>query len=182
MKFAVVRFNTYFIVALGCLLGACKSNSAGKKEEKEASTIRFHLEVNPDGTERNGPVPIHRTQPFYVNVEKSPFLTEFNVVKASAEDDGLGGFQFVIRFDRTGTWLLQNYTLSHNGKRIAVFSHFGRPKEKGKGEARWLGAPLITARITNGVFTFTPDATRDETERIARGLNNVAEKEQKYNP
>jgi hypothetical protein len=43
-------------------------------------------------------------------------------------------------------------------------------------ENRFLGAPLITKRITDGVFVFTPDATREEAERIVAGLNNVIAK------
>ena len=41
-------------------------------------------------------------------------------------------------------------------------------------EARWLAAPRISQRIKDGVLVFTPDATREEAERIVRGLNNVA--------
>jgi hypothetical protein len=32
----------------------------------------------------------------------------------------------------------------------------------------------MNERILDGTLTFTPDATREETERIVRGLNNVA--------
>ena len=41
-------------------------------------------------------------------------------------------------------------------------------------EARWLAAPMITRRITNGLFVFTPDCSREEAERIVLGLNHVA--------
>ena len=37
-----------------------------------------------------------------------------------------------------------------------------------------MAAPRIARRISNGVISFTPDATRDEAEQIAIGLNNVA--------
>jgi hypothetical protein len=40
---------------------------------------------------------------------------------------------------------------------------------------RWLAAPRITGRIADGRLEFTPDATRDEAERIVHGLNRVAE-------
>jgi hypothetical protein len=53
-----------------------------------------------------------------------------------------------------------------------VFCKFGR-------DPRWLAAPQITKHLSAGVFTFTPDATREEAERIVTGLNNVAEKVKK---
>ena len=72
----------------------------------------------------------------------------------------------MIQFDKHGTLVLDNVTSSYKGSRIVVFSQFG--------SARWLAAPRIMNRISDGVFTFTPDASREETERIARGLNNIA--------
>jgi hypothetical protein len=38
---------------------------------------------------------------------------------------------------------------------------------------------LLSGRISNGLFAFTPDTTREEADRIARGLNNVAEQVRK---
>ena len=46
-------------------------------------------------------------------------------------------------------------------------------------ETRWLAAPLITKRISDGVFIFTPDASKEETERIVNGLKNVIKQLQK---
>jgi hypothetical protein len=43
-------------------------------------------------------------------------------------------------------------------------------------DCRWLAAPVISHRIGDGVLVFTPDATREEAEEIALGLNNVAKK------
>lgn len=182
-----MRFNTYLslLVALCWLAGGCQSSAKKKNPEKfapQASTLRFHLEANRDGTERNFPVLVHRAQSFQVNVERDPFLSEFNVTKAGVVDDALGGFNLFIQFDRKGTWLLEQYTTAHKGRRIAIFSHFAHPTEKGKGEARWLAAPLITKRITDGTFAFTPDASRAEAESIAAGLNKIAKKEQVNNP
>lgn len=71
-----------------------------------------------------------------------------------------------IIFDSTGTILLDELTTSNKGRHIAIFCQFG--------DIRWIAAPLITQKNLNGVFVFTPDATREEAERIVRGLNNVA--------
>ena len=71
-----------------------------------------------------------------------------------------------------GTVLLEECTAANRGRRIAIFSQFG---EKIK-DYRWLAAPVITRRISDGVLVFTPDATREEAEEIALGLNNVSKK------
>ena len=164
------RFNLY-LLALISLLGVTGCLSTKKKE---ATLLKFHLEVNPDGSDRSKPVPIYRASPIYVNVETKPFLQEGNVVQAAVIDDSFGGFQLKVQLDRQGSWLLEQYTTASKGKRVAIFSHFG--------EARWLGAPILTKRIADGVFAFTPDATREETERMVRGLNELAKKSQKDNP
>ena len=41
---------------------------------------------------------------------------------------------------------------------------------------RWLAAPLVQTHITDGLLVFTPDATREEADQIAAGLNTVAKK------
>jgi len=72
----------------------------------------------------------------------------------------------MIQFNKHGTLVLDMVTTGNRGSRVAVHSQFG--------DSRWLAAPRITGRIANGIFTFTPDATREESERIVRGLNNIA--------
>jgi hypothetical protein len=169
MAARLVRFNAYLALALFALCWAgCQA-----LKKKEASTLRVHLEVNRDGTDKNGPVPVYRENPVYVNVEHSPFLTEASIAKASLVD-ALGSFQIMIQYDRRGTWLLEQYSTANRGRRIAIFSQFG--------QARWLAAPVLQNRISDGLLVFTPDATREESERIVRGLSNVAKAMQKGNP
>jgi hypothetical protein len=167
MKMRVRGFNAYLFLLLMALAAGCQT-----VKKKEASTLRLHLEVNPDGTERNAPVWIGRADAFPVNVEKEPFLNEAHVAQAFLVD-ALGGFQIMIQFDRRGTWLLEQYSTAAKGNRVAIFSQFG--------EARWLGAPVMSQRITDGTLVFTPDATRPEAQRIVRGLNSVAKELQKGN-
>src|SRR5687768_4359396 len=159
MKSCSMRFNIYFLSALLVLLIGCQSGSFSKKK---VSTLRLHLEVNADGTARNSPVPIYRNNPLYVNVENQPFLHEGSIRQATLVE-GLGGFELRVDFDRHGTWLLEQYSTAYKGKRAAIFSQFG--------PARWLAAPIMSERITNGVLIFTPDATREEAERLVEGLN-----------
>src|SRR4051812_11866723 len=167
MRICIKTFNTYLLIALFAIGPGSGCKSLGRK--KEASTLRLHLEVTPDGTDRNEPVPIYRANPIFVNVEKQAFLNEGTITKASVVDV-MGGFAIFVQYDRKGTWLLEQYTTANKGRRIAVMSQFG--------EVRWLAAPVITKRISDGAFVFTPDATRQEADRIVRGLNNVAKEMQ----
>ena len=86
----------------------------------------------------------------------------------------MGGYSISVQFDKEGTWLLEQYTTGNKGKRVAIAAEFG--------EMRWLGAPVMTQRIGNGLFVFAPDASREEAERIVGGLNNLAKRVQKDKP
>ena len=156
-------FNIYFLWLLAGLLTGCKTTEE-KKKSKDASTIRLHLEVNADGTPHSGGVPIYRQQPIMVNVNREPFLTEGELQEASVVE-ALGGFAIKLQFNRHGSLVLDGTTTSYKGRRIGIQSQFT--------ESRWLAAPLISQRLSNGVLVFTPDATREEAERIVRGLNNL---------
>jgi len=160
------RFNIYLLLLLALAFGGgCKTG----KGKKQYSTLRVYLEVNPDGTDKNGPVPIFREKPMLVNVEKMPFLTEGQVSRARVVDV-FGGFVLQIEFNQEGTWLLEQYSASNPGKHFAIQSIFGAKTNM----VRWLAAPRITRPITNGTLTFTPDATHEEADQIVLGLNNLA--------
>lgn len=172
MRIRFLRFNTYLALTLATLALAIGCKSAEKKTGKEnfskrdQASLRLYLEVNPDGSDRNAPVSIGRENPFQVNVEKKAFLTEFNIERASVVD-ALGGFSISIQFDKPGGWLLEQYTTAYKGKHMAIAAEFG--------EMRWLAAPVITQRLADGLLVFTPDATREEAERLVSGLSRVAE-------
>src|SRR6185295_16285008 len=89
MKIRCTTFNTLLPWMLTALLAGCESH--GGKSKKEASTLRLHLEVTPDGTARSAPVPIFRARPIQVNVEKDAFLNEGLIQKAEVVND-LAGF------------------------------------------------------------------------------------------
>ena len=168
------RFNTYLALAMAiALVGGCQSPERVRK--KAASTLRLHLEVKPDGTSFNSAVPIYRAAPVMINVEKTAFVDESSVAEAKVTDTP-GGFAIQIQFDQLGTRRLEEYSTARKGSRFAVFSQFG----DAAAQARWLAAPLVSHQITNGVFVFTPDATREEAERMVLGLNNVAREVKKH--
>jgi hypothetical protein len=165
-------FNIYLgMTLIFALLIGCKSNP----EKTTMSVVRLHLEVNRDSTEKSSPVPIYRDKPVMVNVEKSPFITE-GLVKEARVIDTVGGFAIRLQFERRGSWLLEQYTGSNRGKRIAVYGEFFDPPGSKSNVTRWLAAPIIAQRISDGVLTFTPDASREECNLLVLGLNNLAKK------
>jgi preprotein translocase subunit SecD len=133
----------------------------------------LHQEVHPDPTGHSETVTVHRDPEIKMTIDKEAFLNG-SAVKEAKVIDVMGGFALQFQFDRQGTWLLEEFTANARGRHIAIFSQFEKPSEKKLNAGRWLAAPLISNIITNGVLTFTPDATREEAQDIALGLNNVA--------
>ncbi len=165
------RFNIYLLVTLAAVaLCGCRS-TGDKRSKKLLSTARFYLETGRYSSKASERVPIYRAQPSWINVEQTPFLSEADVAQAEVVDVE-GGFALRIRFDHAGATRLEICTVENKGRRIGVFSQFGEKIQ----DHRWLAAPLITHRISDGVLIFTPDASREEAEEIAQGLNNVAKK------
>jgi hypothetical protein len=172
MLFRVLRFNTYLPLVLALMTGCATGRNpartkAGKNEE---ASLRLHLEVNTDGSERSGLITVGREHPFQLNVEKVAFVTEFQIEQASVVDE-LGGYSISIQFNKQGTFLLEMATTANKGRHLAIAAEFG--------EMRWLAAPLITRGIGDGKLVFAPDATRAEAERIVNGLNRLAQRAQK---
>jgi preprotein translocase subunit SecD len=172
MMIRAQRFNTYLMVAVAAGLAGWGCQSIEKlTTPKLLSSLRLFIESPLDGTAAKEKVPIYREKPVWVTIDQLPVLTEGNVMGAIVVDE-VGGYALKIQFDRRGTELLEQLTSSNRGRRVAILSQFG---EKIK-DYRWLAAPIITRRISDGVLVFTPDATREEAEEIARGLNNVSKK------
>lgn len=160
------RFNIYLLAGMWLLTG-CQSGVVGGKNP---STLRFHHVINPDGTPRCLAIKFLRASPMELHIDRSPFLHE-GYVKKAAVLDHLGTYEIQVEFDHQGTMLLDSVSVANRGQRIAIYSDFG--------DSRWLAAPVLNRRITNGVFQFTPDASREEAQRVVDGLNRVAAKWQK---
>ena len=172
MNFYTLRFNIYLVLIMGLLAGGgCKSTPKDDKKDKEVSALRIHMESVGGPGDMTQNVSVIRADPVSVTILSSPILTEADVV-ASRVLDTTAGFAVELKFSSTGTLLLEEYSASNPGKHFVIFGQWG-----GKGnDGRWLAAPLITHRITDGILSFTPDMNRDDAYRLVFGLNNVSKK------
>jgi preprotein translocase subunit SecD len=172
MLVQAMRFNIYLagFLALGILCG-CQSPS--KKAEKRPGFLRVHIEAPARVSSQTATV--FRQAPTEINLEPRPFLTE-EYVRTASVVDVLGGFALRIEFNRSGAYLLEQYTAGNLTRRLLIFSHWIDPEDPKKEVDRWIGAPRISQTMKGGVLMFTPDASREEAERIALGLRNSAKK------
>lgn len=166
------RFNFYLLFSiLLTLVVGCQNTEY--KRKKQDTVLHIYMEAGRESADFSQPTVVGRTSPITVNIERRPFLTEDYVTEAKIVEV-MGGFALQVQFDRTGTILLEQYTASNPRKRLVVFCQFGQKLE----HTRWLAAPAVYKRIPNGILTFTPDASREETEAIELGLQNHARKTQ----
>lgn len=186
MKSCSTWFNCNLLVALVILCAGCettkdpakgpetkaatKKSEAAKKNKKERSAVALYLEAKSKADPMNS-VPIFRESPVYVTLQAEPFLTSANLVDAAVVDMQ-DGFALQLKFDSHSAFVLDTLTSANKGKRIAIFAAF--PPDQ-----RWLAAPLIQGNNPTGTLTFTPDATREECERIVRGLKNTLAEQRK---
>ena len=178
------RFNIYLLLLIAALAVSCgttktpeekKKETEEKKKDKLAATLRVHVEVHSaSGKTFSDEATVFREAPVTFTVSRSPILTEADIKEARVVDSH-GAFVLQVQFDEHGTMLLEQFTTMNPGKHFPIFAEWGEHMT----EHRWLAAPVIPKRIANGLLTFTPDATREETEQIARGLMNVGKKVQK---
>ncbi len=161
-------FNS--ILCLFSLL-ACAGCGTTQKKDVQYSLIQFHLEARLDGTERTTRVPIFRADPVYIGIQTSPFIDIGYLQKVTLVEK-LGSYAVEVQFDETGIRRMESFTTTHRGKRLAIFANFMFEDTE---QTRWLGAPVIQQTIKDGILTFTPDASRAETESLIKGLNNAIE-------
>jgi preprotein translocase subunit SecD len=173
MVIASKVFNTYLIVLLLLsLIVGCQSPE--KKAKSRLAALNVHLESR-DFPDREEKVSISRDHPFTLTVQKSAFLTHNDIAIAKVVEV-VGGFAISLQFTHAAASLLNQYTSNYPGKHLAIFCEFPSPTKEHLNEGRWLAAPRINRRISDGILLFTPDATREEADQIVLGLNNVAKK------
>jgi hypothetical protein len=183
MKIWSDRFNIYLLVLVIALGAGCKTppkeednkddsaeeKKEGRKDDKSKIVLWFHLEENLDTTGRNGPVPVYRANPELVTINRTPFLSEEELDRIKLID-APGGIEIEVKFNELhGRRALDNVTTSNLGRRIVVLAQFDKKR-------RWLAAPKITHRISNGIFRFTPDADREEAEKLVKAITHQIKK------
>ena len=170
MNFYALRFNLYLLLVMAAMLAVtgCKTDKT-KKADKHVSSLRLYMENRAQVPGSGETISVLRASPVLVTIGREPFLTEANVTAAKLLETP-GGFAIEVRFDESGTWILEQYTSANSGRHIAIFSQWSDQTK----DSRWLAAPIISHRIANGVFAFTPDASREEAQQIVIGLNNQA--------
>ena len=169
MNFYARGFNLYLlgiVVLLAAVVG-CQSN----KKDKHLAMVRIHLENRAQVTGGGQTVSVIRSNPVLVTVNTDPVLTEFNVVSATLLDTPVG-YAVQLQFDEQGAYTLEQYTSAYQGKHFVIFGQWSESITN----SRWLAAPIITHRIANGQFAFTPDASHAESKELVFGLNNMAKK------
>jgi len=171
MIIRLARFNSYFWLALlaAASFAGCQTESGGKS--KQIASLRVHLQATDDRLEHSV-ASVYRAAPIKIPIENTPFLTELNVADAKVVE-AHGVIAMVIKLDQKGAWILENYTGANPGRHFPIFTQYGDKAAL----SRWLAAPVIQSRITDGILSFTPDATREECEQIVEGLRNFARKE-----
>jgi preprotein translocase subunit SecD len=166
MNFYALRFNLYLLLlAAAVVFTGCKTDKSNKK----VASLRIHIENRAQVAGGGKTVEVLRTSPVLVTINTEPILSEFNVIKADLLETP-GGHAIEVRFDESGTWILEQYTSANSGRHLAIFSQWGELAK----ESRWIAAPLISHRNPSGVLSFTPDASHEEAQQIVTGLNNMA--------
>jgi len=168
MKVYARRFNIFFALAtMATLISGCQTD----KKSDQISVLRVHLQANQNTAGATVPVTLLRSNPVSVTIAHDPILSEANVIAARVIETP-GGFAVEIQFDETSSLMLEQYSSANPGLHFVIFGQWGDKAST----ARWLAAPLITKRIANGQLAFTPDITREQSDRLVLGLNNVAKK------
>lgn len=157
-------FNGILMLVAAAIAAGC-TTSEERILKKQLSTLRIHVESDAGTADRSSAISVHRASPILLNIDREVVLDERDVANALVVDQADGLFAVEINFNPHGTRVLERISVVNKGRRMALFSEFG--------EARWLAAPMITARNTGGRIVFTPDATREEAQRFVRGLNNM---------
>ena len=154
------------LLAAFCVLPGCLTD----RPHGPTAAVRLHVEASPNFLGTSETVSVLRADPVVINIAKEPILTEANLIAARLIE-APGGFAVELRFDETGSQILEQYTAANTGFHFLIFGQWGDKASQG----RWLAAPLITHRIGNGVLAFTPDMSHAEAEQLVTGLKNVAE-------
>lgn len=161
------RFNLYLLLMLAALL-ACGCQT-GKKKKLE-TTLRVHAEATED-TSFTRTVKIFKDESVTMKIHEMPMLSDLDLTEAKIVE-AMGGFALSLKFNPMGRWTLDHHTSMNIGRHLAIFVMFGEKPAV----SRWIAAPIISNRASDGMIVFTPDCTREEAEQIILGLAQAKEK------
>lgn len=176
MRQSIKRLFFHLVVgiSIGGILAGCATPGGdvdgdlkeSKDPEKQLGQLRIYLETHEDGI-RSQKVQVLRSAPFEVVVDRSPILTEAHLddIKLVYTDFG---YHIEIQADQRGTWLLESYTATNSGRKLVISAAFP--------EIIWLAAPIIRGRVSDGRFTFSPDASVEEANRLVLAIDNSIRK------
>jgi hypothetical protein len=169
MSFCGRRFNLYLLPVALCLLAS--GCALWHHKEKQVAVLRIHVENESSAAGSNKAISVLRSEPVTLNIFTDPILTEADVIGARVLDTP-GGFALEVKFEDIAGWKLEQYSASNPGKHLAIFAQWSDKVADG----RWLAAPLMVRRIADSKLVFTPDASREEMEKLVKGLNLAAKK------
>ncbi len=150
-----------------------KSKAKPKKEKKKKPLkyFRVHVESRRDLPERTVLAKLHSDETVQVPVEKLPALNESHLKRAALIEEP-GGYLVQFQFDSVGTKLLEAHSAAANGRHFAVAVDID-------GETRWIAILLIRRRLSEGVLSFSPAASREDMDRLVRDLNKEIDRKRK---
>lgn len=165
-----MRFN-FYLLAMLLAGGLCGCETTSSKSDKALARLTVTVESKREAEGRSESITISRAQPITLTIQSSALLNETHVAEARLMET-FAGFTMLIQFTSMGTHLLEQFTAQYPGRRFAIAAQFGENDKEV--QMRWLAAPVIKRRVSDGILAFTPDASREEAELIVRGLNNTA--------
>jgi len=155
------RFN--LILLMAALLLSCNGCQTSKSKEDE-TILRIHVEAKEDSSFTRK-IKVFKDESVTMRVHEMTLLSHVDVVDAQVVE-ALGGFAIQFKLTPMGRWQMDQHSGLNIGRHYAIYTLYG----KKPAVSRWIAAPIISHRISNGVILFTPDATREEAEMIVKGL------------
>jgi hypothetical protein len=200
MKTRLASFNLYLWALALFLVTGC--NLGGLDPKKEYTSLHVFLEAR-NGAKTGAQLVKVVGTPMYI--ESEPILTEADLNSAKIIDYPDGTYAIQLTFNDHGMIELDMTTGSSKRLNLVIYAlfppkGFKEPKDSDDdntatanansstnkipaGQARvssWSATPIRSV-ISNGVLTFTPDASHAEAERIVRGLKNMVKAINKMN-
>jgi preprotein translocase subunit SecD len=171
MKVYTPRFNLFLALAV-LLVPLSGCSSLGLSSNQPVAALRVHVELAPENVgeiNASQTVSVLRADPVQVTIEKDVVLSEQDVIAATLINTP-DAPAIEVRFDETGTWVLEQYSAANPGRHFVIFAQWGKNLKN----ARWIAAPFIAHRINDGILSFTPDMSKDEASEFVKDLNSTA--------